>query len=57
MTSYVCFCYDSSTYYNSLIDADVSTACNDQAQAASAQGVFSKYCQIGLTLGITPIGK
>ncbi|KAH5432606.1 hypothetical protein HBI24_151590 [Parastagonospora nodorum] len=55
MTSYVCFCYDSSTHYNSLIGADVSTACNDQAQASSAQGVFSKYCQIGSTRGITPV--
>lgn len=57
MTSYVCFCYDSSTYYNSLIGAEVSTACNGQAQATSAQDVFSKYCQIGVTRGITPAGK
>jgi hypothetical protein len=57
MTSYACFCYSSSSKYDYLISAQVSTACNDQAQASSAQDVFGKYCQMGATRGITPAGK
>lgn len=55
MTSYGCFCYSSSTYYNSMIGAEVATACDDQSQATSAQDVFDKYCQIGQTRGVAPV--
>jgi hypothetical protein len=54
MTSYACFCYLSSTYYNSMIGGDVGTACDDDKQITSAQDVFNKYCQIGQTKGIAP---
>lgn len=52
-TSYACFCYESSTHFSSLIGNHVSTACDDGSeQATQAVGVFSKYCQIGLTRGL-----
>lgn len=52
-TSYACFCYDSSTHFNSLIGSHVATACEeDPSQATSAKAVFNKYCQIGQTRGL-----
>jgi hypothetical protein len=57
MTSYGCFCYSSSTFYDSMIGGNVATACDDQSQIASAQDVFHKYCQIGQTKGIAPTRK
>lgn len=53
-TSFGCFCYSSSTHYNSLVGAQVATACNDQSAVTSAQNVFSKYCQQGQTPGVAP---
>lgn len=49
-TSYACFCIDSSSHYNSLIGAQVSTSCaaEDGGQQNSAIGVFDRYCQIGV---------
>jgi hypothetical protein len=54
MTSYACFCYSSSTYYESMIGGEVGTACDDNKQITSAQDVFHKYCQLGQTKGIAP---
>jgi hypothetical protein len=56
-TSYACFCYSSSTNFDYMISAQVASACSDQAQATSAQDVFAKYCQKGVTMGVTPAGK
>jgi hypothetical protein len=54
MTSYGCFCYSSSTFYDNMISGSVATACDDQSQITTAQDVFHKYCQIGQTKGIAP---
>jgi hypothetical protein len=51
-TSYSCFCYDSSSFFRNMIGTQVT--CSDQMQVTSAQNVFDKYCQMGLTMGVTP---
>ncbi|KAF2621247.1 hypothetical protein BU25DRAFT_426644 [Macroventuria anomochaeta] len=52
-TSYACFCYTSSKYFNDLIARRVSTACsNDLSQTVLAMGVFWEYCEIGAINGL-----
>jgi hypothetical protein len=52
LTSYACFCYESSPHFGSLIGSHVATACKDEpAQSVSAMDVFNQYCQIGATKG------
>lgn len=53
-TSYACFCYSSSTFYDNLIGHEIQTTCSDLAQVSSAHAVFQKYCAIGQTRGILP---
>ena len=57
MTSYACFCYDSSAYYDNMIRTQITSTCSEQSLATSAQGVFNQYCGIGRTRGLTPIGE
>ncbi|KAH9871926.1 hypothetical protein J1614_006184 [Plenodomus biglobosus] len=52
-TSFACFCYTSSSYYDSVIGMDVRTACaNDTAEESKARHVFNEYCEIPLTAGL-----
>jgi hypothetical protein len=57
MTSYLCFCYSSSTFFDSLISNEIATTCSDQPQASLAQDVFNRYCQIGVTRSVLPAGN
>jgi hypothetical protein len=57
MTSYLCFCQTSSSYFDSFISSRIARTCNDQAQASLGQAVFSKYCQVGSTSGRIPACK
>ncbi|PSN74879.1 hypothetical protein BS50DRAFT_615672 [Corynespora cassiicola Philippines] len=48
LTSYACFCYQSSAKFSSMIGKHVETQCpQDPSQNTSAIEVFSKYCQLG----------
>jgi hypothetical protein len=49
LTSFACFCFQSSAKFSSMIGAHVSSACNPRypAQNTSAIEVFSSYCQLG----------
>ena len=54
MTSYTCFCTDSSSYFSSVISNDVLAICNlsiAATQATSALGVFGAYCALGVAAG------
>lgn len=63
ITSYTCFCTDSSAFMYSAISHDVLNSCPasvTSAQAASALGVFVAYCALGIDAGLakqTPQGK
>ncbi|KAF2737432.1 hypothetical protein EJ04DRAFT_550593 [Polyplosphaeria fusca] len=49
LTSYACFCYQSSAKASSMIGKHVSTACPQfPQQNSSALEVFSKYCELGV---------
>ncbi|KUI61537.1 hypothetical protein VP1G_11317 [Cytospora mali] len=55
LTSYTCFCTDSSSYFSSVISKDVSASCNSldvSVQASSALGVFDAYCALGVQAGL-----
>ncbi|KAF2111384.1 hypothetical protein BDV96DRAFT_181977 [Lophiotrema nucula] len=58
LTSYACFCYQSSARVSSMIGKHVSSACNPQfpAQNTSAIEVFSSYCELG-AVAPTPTGS
>lgn len=50
LTSYTCFCTDSSSVFSSLITAAVSESCSSSIwsdQASSAISVFDGYCALG----------
>lgn len=51
VTSYTCFCTDSSSEMSSMITSAVTRDCDSSiasAQALSAIGVFDAYCEIGV---------
>lgn len=55
LTSYTCFCTDSSSYFNNVISRDVVAGCNSSIaapQATSALGVFDAYCALGVVAGV-----
>lgn len=48
LTSYSCFCTDSSSYFSSMISSVVLAQCaTDPSQASSAVNVFDSYCAVG----------
>lgn len=55
LTSYTCFCTDSSSFFSNLISRDVVAGCNSSiaaTQATSALGVFDAYCALGVAAGL-----
>lgn len=55
LTSYTCFCTDSSSYMSAVISRDVISSCDSDvasAQASSAGTVFDAYCQLGVDAGL-----
>lgn len=55
LTSYTCFCTDSSSYMSAVISRDVMLTCNSavaSAQASSAGAIFDAYCQLGVVAGL-----
>lgn len=55
LTSYTCFCTDSSSFFSSEITAAVSATCDssiESAQASSAGLVFNAYCALGVEAGL-----
>lgn len=56
LTSYTCFCTDSSSYMSAVISKDVMSSCPESAasaQASSALGVFAAYCALGVDVGLS----
>lgn len=56
LTSYTCFCTDSSSFMSAVISKDVMSSCPGSiasVQASSALGVFAAYCEIGVNAGLT----
>jgi hypothetical protein len=57
LTSYTCFCTDSSSFFSGAISSDVVAGCGGPAlagaQASSALGVFDAYCALGVAAGLT----
>lgn len=54
LTSYTCFCTDSSSYFSNVISRDVVAGCEESVaapQATSALGVFDAYCALGVAAG------
>lgn len=55
LTSYTCFCTDSSSYFSNVISRDVVSGCNESIatpQATSALSVFDAYCALGVAAGL-----
>lgn len=55
LTSYTCFCTDSSSYFSNVISRDVVAGCESSVaapQATSALGVFDAYCALGVAAGL-----
>lgn len=61
LTSYTCFCTDSSSFFSNVISRDVVAGCNSsvaEPQATSALSVFDAYCALGVEAGLTTqVGK
>ncbi|KAF2443105.1 hypothetical protein P171DRAFT_487059 [Karstenula rhodostoma CBS 690.94] len=58
LTSYACFCYQSSAYYSRMISTRVNSACSKiRGQDSSAVEVFSKYCQLADIEKVTTTGE
>lgn len=56
ITSYTCFCTDSSSYMSAVISRDVMSSCPVSVaslQASSALGIFAAYCELGVSAGLT----
>lgn len=56
VTSYTCFCTDSSSHMSAVISKDIMSSCPDSAasaQASSALGVFAAYCALGVDAGLS----
>lgn len=55
LTSYTCFCTDSSSYMSAVISQDVISRCATgiaSEQASSAGVVFDAYCALGVSAGL-----
>lgn len=55
LTSYTCFCTDSSSVFSTLITWAISDSCSSpiwSAQASSAISVFDAYCALGVSAGL-----
>ncbi|KAG6355757.1 hypothetical protein INS49_003723 [Diaporthe citri] len=55
LTSYSCFCTDSSSFFSNVISRDVVSGCNSSIaspQATSALSVFDAYCALGVAAGL-----
>lgn len=55
LTSYTCFCTDSSSYMSAVISSDVMSSCDSSVaseQASSAGAVFDAYCKLGVRAGL-----
>jgi hypothetical protein len=55
LTSYTCFCTDSSSFFSNVISRDVVAGCDSSVaapQATSALGVFDAYCALGVAGGL-----
>lgn len=51
LTSYTCFCTDSSSFFSNAISRDVVAGCDSSIaapQATSALNVFNTYCALGV---------
>src|SRR6266498_2872685 len=59
VTSYSCFCTDSSSHFRSLISTIVLEQCSGNAsEASSAAAVFNSYCAVGtVTPQANPPGR
>ena len=56
LTSYTCFCTDSSSFMSYEITSAISASCNSSiwsAQATSAIAVFDAYCALGVEAGLS----
>lgn len=56
LTSYTCFCTDSSSQFSYEISSAVMTSCDSSvatAQASSALAVFDGYCALGVEAGLS----
>ncbi|KAG8169409.1 hypothetical protein KVR01_000154 [Diaporthe batatas] len=57
LTSYTCFCTDSSSYFSNVISRDVVAGCDSSfaaPQATSALSIFDSYCALGVPVGLVP---
>ncbi|ROW04440.1 hypothetical protein VMCG_05093 [Cytospora schulzeri] len=55
LTSYTCFCTDSSSIFSSIITSAISESCSSpiqSEQASSAISVFDAYCALGVPAGL-----
>lgn len=62
LTSYTCFCTDSSSFFSNVISRDVVSGCDSSVaapQVTSALSVFDAYCALGVEAGLVtnPICK
>lgn len=62
LTSYTCFCTDSSSFISNVISRDVVSGCDSSVaapQVTSALSVFDAYCALGVEAGLVtnPICK
>ncbi|KAF3761198.1 hypothetical protein M406DRAFT_348469 [Cryphonectria parasitica EP155] len=57
LTSYTCFCTDSSSLFSYEITSAISESCATSiwsAQATSAIQIFNSYCDLGVEAGLVP---
>lgn len=55
LTSYTCFCTDSSSFFSNVISRDVASDCDPSVaapQVTSALSVFDAYCALGVEAGL-----
>ena len=55
LTSYTCFCTDSSSFFSNVISRDIVSGCDSSVaapQVTSALSVFDAYCALGVEAGL-----
>lgn len=55
LTSYTCFCTDSSSFFSNVISRDVVSGCDSSIatpQVTSALSIFDAYCALGVAAGL-----
>lgn len=59
LTSYTCFCTDSSSYFRLMISTEVTNSCGSAGseQATSAVEIFDSYCALGVEHGLSTTCK